>query len=252
MDKPDASQISLPAPIRHDAYRGYILLSMLVFCILFYYLGEIIDLAGWEALRWGFLYGVHDVHRLLFMVPIIYAGYVFGVRATMMITIIALMTFLPRALFVSPFPDPLSRMVIFTVIAGGLGYLTATAHQEWRRCCQLEARLIAEKEAMLTILEAMTDGVVVIGPDYKIRLANPSMVNHFGEGAGAYCYQYLHQGDEPCRTCKLPRVIKGTNEGWQYHFPDGRTYEVLASPYVDLDGTVCQLTTFRRIKPVKS
>jgi len=252
MDKPDASQINLLAPIRYDAYRGYTLLSMLVFCILFYYLGEIIDLAGWEALRWGFLYGVHDVHRLLFMVPIVYAGYVFGVRAAMMITIIALMTFLPRALFVSPFPDPLIRMVIFTLIGGSLGYLTATAHQKCEQCCQLKARLTAEKEAMLTILEAMTDGVVVIGPDYKIRLANPSMVNHFGEGAGAYCYQYLHQLDKPCRTCKLPRVIGGTNEGWQYHFPDGRTYDVLASPYVDLDGTICQLTTFRRIKSAKS
>lgn len=252
MNKPDASQITLVAPIRHNAYRGYILLSMLAFCILFYYLGEIIDLLGWEALSWSFLYGVHDTHRLLFMVPIIYAGYFFGIRAAVMMTIIALMTFLPRALFVSPFPDPLLRIVIFTLIAGGLGCLTATAHQEWKRRCQLEARLLAEKEATLTMLEAMTDGVVVTGPDYKIRLANLNMIFHFGKGAGAYCYQYFYQRDKPCQSCKLPGVIKGAIDGWQYRFPDGRIYDVLASPYVDLDGTICQLATFRQIKPAKS
>lgn len=252
MNKPNASQITLATTIRHNAYRGYILLSMLAFCILFYYLGEIIDLLGWEALRWSFLYGVHDTHRLLFIAPIIYAGYFFGVKATVMMTIIALMTFLPRALFVSPFPDPLLRIVIFTLIAGGLGYLTATAHQEWKRRCQLEARLLAEKESMMTMLEGMTDGVLIIGPDYKIKLVNPSMANHFGEGVGSYCHQYLYQWDKPCRSGKLPSVIKGAIDGWQYRFPDGRIYDVQASPYVDLDGTICQLTTFRQIKQAKS
>ncbi|MCK4723467.1 MAG: hypothetical protein KAT75_09185, partial [Dehalococcoidia bacterium] len=36
-------------------------------------------------------------------------------------------------------------------------------------------------------------------------------------------------------------------ERWEYNFPDGRTYEVVASPFVDSDGEVCQLASFRNI-----
>jgi len=231
-----------------NAYSFYILFLLFGGCTLFYYFGELVDFAGWEALRWNFVYGVHDVHRLLFLAPIIYAGYVFGVKATVIITIVAIMTFLPRALFVSPFPDPLLRTVLFTIIAGTMGYLTAIAHSKSERCRQLEALIRSERDKLLNILDGMADGVLITGPDYRIRFMNPSMVREFGEGIGAYCYEYLHKFDFPCQQiCKLPNIINGAIERWEYNFPDGRTYEVLASPYIDSDGTVCQLSIFRNI-----
>ncbi len=217
-------------------------------CTLFYYFGELVDLAGWEALRWNFFYGVHDIQRLLFLAPIIYAGYVFGVKAAVIITIVAIMTFLPRALFISPFPEPLLRTVLFAIIAGTMGYLTAKARSESERRSHFEALLISERDKLLGILERMKDGVLITGPDYRIRFMNPSMVRDFGEGIDSCCYEYLHKFDYPCRQiCKLPNVINGAIERWEYNFPDGRTYEVLASPYIDSDGTVCQLATFRNI-----
>ena len=57
---------------RRDFYIFYILLCLVAFCTLFYYFGELVDFHGWESLRRGFFYGVHDVHRLLFLAPIIY------------------------------------------------------------------------------------------------------------------------------------------------------------------------------------
>ena len=63
-----------------NAYSFYGLFVLFGLCALGYYFGELVDFAGWEALRWDFLYGVHDAHRLLFLMPIIYAGYVFGVK----------------------------------------------------------------------------------------------------------------------------------------------------------------------------
>ncbi len=226
----------------------YIVFLSWAFCTLFYYFGELVDFAGWEALRWDFFYGVHDIQRLLFLAPIIYAGYVFGVKATVIITIISIMTFLPRALFISPFPDPILRPILFTIIAGTIGYLTARTRREYERRCHLEALLTAERDKMAGILERMEDGVFIIGPDYRIRFINPSMVRDFGEGVGSYCYEYLRKFDYPCqRLCKLASVINGTVERWEYSFPDGMTYEVQASPYIDSDGTVCQLATFRNI-----
>ena len=104
------------------------------------------------------------------------------------------------------------------------------------------------KDKLLGILGRMGDGILITSPDYKIRFMNSNMIRDFGEGIGSHCYKYLHNLESPCdQVCKLPNVIAGEVERWEYNFPDGRIYEVLASPYLDTDGVVCQLTTFRNI-----
>jgi len=247
VDKPGVGrQTILVVLISRNSYSYYFLFLLFGCCTILYYFGELVDFFGWEALRWEFFYSVHDIHRLLFFAPIIYAGYVFGIKAAVIITIVAIMALLPRALFISPFPDPLLRTVLFIIVAGIMGYLTAKVRSESERRRRLEAQLISERDKLLGILERMEDGVFITGPDYRIRFMNPSMVKDFGEGIGSYCYEYLYKFDAPCQQiCKLPDVINGAIERWEYSFPDGRTYELLASPYVDSDGTVCQLATFR-------
>jgi hypothetical protein len=130
--------------------RLFILLLLMAFCMVFYYFGELVDWAAWDVLRVNFFYGVHDIHRLLFLAPIVYSAYCFGMRATVIVTIIALMTFLPRALFISPYPDPLLRMIVFTAIAGTIGYLVAVVRRETKRRIQLEA-MLKEKEDNKTV-----------------------------------------------------------------------------------------------------
>ncbi len=231
-----------------EFYRLYILGLLILYCGLFYYFGEIVDFFHWEAVRWEFFYDVHDVHRLLFLAPILYAAYAFGIRATIIITIISANIMLPRALFISLYPDPMARMLITIVIEGMLGYLTARNRRETERRRRLEVILRGERDKLSGILERMEDGVAIIGPDYRIRFMNPSLVRDFGEGIGSYCYKVLQKSDAPCQQiCKLPDVINGATEEWKYDFPDGRTYEVLTSPFVDTDGTLCQLAVFRNI-----
>jgi len=112
----------------------------------------------------------------------------------------------------------------------------------------LAALANSEKEEILNILENMEDGVCIIGPDYKIRFVNSSMVKEFGEGAGSRCYQYLHKFDEPCgEICVLLNVTDRATHRWEYTFPDGKTYEVISSPFIDSDRTFCQIATFRNI-----
>jgi len=237
--------------VNKATFRLFILPLLLVFCTLFYYFGELVDWAAWEALRREFFYGIHDVHRLLFLAPIIYAGYTARVKGAVIITLVSFSIFLPRAFFISPFPDPLLRMVLFTVIAGVIGALTGIIRDKSERSRQLESAITSERNRLLGILERMADGVLIVGPDYKVRFLNPSMIRDFGDGVDSFCYGYLHKFDQPCETCKLPDVIGGEVGKWEYRFPDGRTYEVLASPYIDSDETVCQLTTFRNITPRK-
>jgi hypothetical protein len=122
---------------RSHVIRFYLVFIIFAFCSLIFYFGEIINLAGWESLKnISFFFGVHDIHRLLFLAPIMYAGYYFGVRPAMIITILAIGVFIPRSLFFSPYPDPILRTVIFTIVAGLVGYLfavTSTGYKKYRK-----------------------------------------------------------------------------------------------------------------------
>jgi len=232
--------------------RLIILALMMVVFTLIYYFGELLDFAGIEAARWKFFYSVHDVHRLFFLAPVIYAGYVFGARAAVIITLISFMIFLPRALVISPFPDPILRTVLFTIIAGVMGWLTGTARKEFKRRNHLEALLMTEKQQLLRLLEELEEGVLIIGPDYRIRFMNPHMIRDFGEGIGSTCYKLFRSSESPCTpVCKLPEVIGGKVERWEYEFPDGRTCEMLASPYLDSDGAFCLIAIFREVAHLK-
>ena len=229
-------------------FSFYALFALFWVSTLLYYFGELVSFAGWESLRWEFFYGVHDIHRLIFLAPIIYAGYSFRVKGALIVTFASLVVFLPRAVVLSPFSIPILRVALFSVIAGVMGSLTGVARNESERRGRLEALVETERDTLLGILERMEDGVMITAPDHRIRFMNPSMVREFGDGIGSYCYTHLHGFDEPCReNCKLPSVLAGSTERWEYTLPDSRTYEVIASPYLSSDGEDCQLATFRNI-----
>jgi DNA-binding winged helix-turn-helix (wHTH) protein len=100
--------------------RWFVLLALFGICTLLYYFGQIIDYFNWGALKWEFFYEPHDTHRLFFFIPIAYACYFFGFRQMAIVTAASLVVFLPRAIFVSPFPDSLLRAMLFTVFAVAL------------------------------------------------------------------------------------------------------------------------------------
>lgn len=97
--------------------------AIMAACLVIYYVDSIIDLVGWPKIQWGFLYTVHDLHRLLFLIPVLYAAYIFRVRGVIVTVLILILIFLPRAMFASPYPDALLRSVIFVIIIGGIGIL---------------------------------------------------------------------------------------------------------------------------------
>ncbi|MFC1948090.1 ATP-binding protein [Chloroflexota bacterium] len=229
-----------------------ILLSLLfIYYSVVYYFGEIVDVTGWEFLRWDFFYGVHDVHRLFFLIPVIYTGYVFRIKWSLVVTFVAFLVFLPRALFISPFSDPLIRIILFTLLSGIVGTLTGLFRNESERRSSLENTVKTERDKMLGILNRMEDGVLITGPDYIIRFMNPSMSREFGNGIGTRCYEYLQGLEKPCSELCCLDNPEGPPERREYSFNDGRTYDVILSPYIDTDGAVCQLSTFRNISQRK-
>ena len=226
-----------------------ILPILLVLCSLFYYFGELIDWASLNSLRNNFFYGIHDIHRLLFLAPIVYAGYISRVKGAIIVTLISFLIFLPRAFFISPYPDPLLRMVLFVIFAGTIGVLIGIIRNNEAREYAKEAAITRERDKLLQILNGLADGVMITDREYRIRYMNPVMQEIFGDGTGATCYQHLHKQDSPCQDgCQLTEVItQGKIQKRQYEFPNQRSYEVTATPFIDTDGSACQISLFRKI-----
>jgi len=66
----------------------------------------------------------HDLHRTLFLIPIIYAALTFRMRGALGASFVFLCVVLPRT-FYSPYTDPLVRPLLFVLFTAFLGVLTA-------------------------------------------------------------------------------------------------------------------------------
>jgi PAS domain-containing protein len=240
--------------MRKITFKPFVLPLLLILCSLFYYFGELVDWAAWDALRLKFFYGIHDVHRLLFLAPIAYAGYIGRVRGAVIITLVSFLIFLPRAFFISPYPDPLLRMIIFIVFAGVIGVLIGAMRNQTDRAAGLEKTMAAQRDRLYNIINNLAEGVMITGPDYKIRFMNSRMVKDFGEGIDIACYRHLKQAEEPCEgDCKIKAVIENQETSvWDCRMPDGAVYEAVAAPFIDNDGTICQISVFRKLSPGRS
>lgn len=159
----------LPLLRSQDFYRLLILVVLFGICTLFYYFGELVDFAGWTALRWQFFYDVHDIHRLLSFAPIIYACYFFGVKAMVTVTAASLLVFLPRAIFISPFPDAILRSLLFAVAPGFLYYYIRMTHHKLQGCGGVKTVVRNEKNDFIGVPKRTEDGVFVVA-DLEVDL----------------------------------------------------------------------------------
>ena len=67
----------------------------------------------------------HDLHRALFLFPIIYAAVTFRVWGAVSASFVLLCLVLPRAFSYSPYPDPLARSVVSVLFVIFVGFLIA-------------------------------------------------------------------------------------------------------------------------------
>jgi two-component system NtrC family sensor kinase len=74
----------------------------------------------------GFFSTVHDIHRALFLIPVIYAASIFRVRGSLITSFIFLCVVLPRALLFSPYPGAIVRPLIFVGLATFVSLFVAT------------------------------------------------------------------------------------------------------------------------------
>jgi signal transduction histidine kinase len=105
--------------------HSLILVGLLLLCIFQYYIDNT-PLVNIPFFNQSYFTGVHDVNRVMFFVPVIYAALVFRVRGSIITSFVFFIVILPRALFFSSYPNPLARAIIFVVFAALVGFLIAT------------------------------------------------------------------------------------------------------------------------------
>jgi diguanylate cyclase (GGDEF)-like protein/PAS domain S-box-containing protein len=150
----------------------YILVAIFFACTAFYYFGEFVNLFGWETLRWDIFYTVHDPHRMLFLAPILYSSYYYRLRGALLANIISLLIFLPRAFFISPYPDATLRMVAFMILAIVISMLVVFTFNERDKSRISTDVLRRSEEKYRIVLEQMFDSY------YEVDLAgNFTFVN---------------------------------------------------------------------------
>ncbi|MEK6531991.1 MAG: PAS domain-containing protein [Deltaproteobacteria bacterium] len=111
-----------------------------------------------------------------------------------------------------------------------------------------EDSLRFEKARVISILEAMEDGVYIVNRDYDIEYANPVIEREFGQYKGRKCFSYFHDRTQICPWCPNQRVFAGDVVRWEWHsLKNGKTYDLIDSPLKNPDNTISKLEIFRDI-----
>ncbi len=112
--------------------------------------------------------------------------------------------------------------------------------------------LLIEKDKLKSILDAMVDGVTIIGENHTIQYLNPALEKAFGEPEGRKCYEYFHRKKRACSNCMNSEVFSGKVKRWEwYSKKTGKTYDLIDTPLKNFDGSVSKLEIFRDVTDKK-
>lgn len=110
------------------------------------------------------------------------------------------------------------------------------------------AELEKERLRLQSVLDAMADLAYVISPEMTLEMMNRSATGTFGQHTGSHCYKALYQQNAPCPNCPMPRVAAGETITEERSLSvNGRTYEIIHTPFPSADGTNHKLSIFRDI-----
>jgi two-component system NtrC family sensor kinase len=103
----------------------WIITALLALLTFVYYVAQT-PLVNVPPFNSSFFTTVHDLHRTLFLIPIIYAAWVFRVRGSLITSFVFLCVVLPRALLFSPYPEAIARSLLFVAVAAFISLFIAT------------------------------------------------------------------------------------------------------------------------------
>ncbi len=113
---------------------------------------------------------------------------------------------------------------------------------------QAEEALLRQRDNLVSIIEAMEDGVYMANLPHNIVYVNPALRKEFGPVEGKKCYEYFHDRNGPCPWCKNDEVFAGKTVRWEWYFSKNqKTYDLIDAPVRNTDGSVSKLAIFRDV-----
>ena len=124
----------------------------------------------------------HTLERILYLVPIIWAGFLFGFRGTIITSLVALACMLPRAIFISPSPTDAivetgAVFVVGTAVSSLLAFSWKSLHREREYVNQIrmtQQELRASEERYRGLFEGAHDAIWLHDLQGNIIVANKS------------------------------------------------------------------------------
>jgi PAS domain S-box-containing protein len=113
-----------------------------------------------------------------------------------------------------------------------------------------EEEIKKEKEFSENILNSMSDGLDIVGEDYKIQFMNKAFMDAFGKDAiGKKCYEVYKENKKQCKLCPLKKKIK-VGETRTIEVPGiigGKTFLISYTGLKNEDGSLSILEIFKDI-----
>lgn len=109
-----------------------------------------------------------------------------------------------------------------------------------------------ERDKLISVFNAMADGVYIVNREYDVVYINPSLEKEYGPWYGRKCYEYFHDRTEVCPWCPNQEVFAGRTVRWEWHsVKNDRTYDLIDTPLYNVDGSISKLEIFRDITDKK-
>jgi len=117
-------------------------------------------------------------------------------------------------------------------------------------CCELAKK---DNQRLYTILDAITDGIIVIRSDKSIEYMNSTMRDIFGPGEDRKCFQVIHCRSETCYGCQADLIIQEgqsfIRESYLKHLD--KSFDIREFPLDKSDGSVVIFGRYQDVSKAK-
>jgi PAS domain S-box-containing protein len=124
-----------------------------------------------------------------------------------------------------------------------VGYWTDITLQK-----KIEELLRNERENFYNILNSTNDRIYIVNSQFEIEFVNAALEREFGYVEGRTCYEYFNKFDEMCSWCTIKEVLDGETVRWEKtRTQNQKTYDIIDTPFRNLDGSISLLSILRDI-----
>ncbi len=161
-----------PLSVLRNRHIWYLTLLILAASILAFH-DFLLHAVGLPHTGWGAIFEAHSLHWILFLLPLLYGTYVFGVRGAVIIIPIVTSLFISHTVFLLPAGlEHLFADMAFFVLVCIMGILMAVSRNQREQVRKAYIAAVESEELFKTMSNSSPVGIYIV-QDGKFQLVNP-------------------------------------------------------------------------------